>query len=141
MTASVTSFNFWVGDVVRDKIDHKLYEVKKINPKNVKCLAADGRTWNVDFRRLVKASDVEEQRYRGQVLERETTTELLRLGHVVKFKVATKPAMQGLFVVTKENPDGFNLVNLGGNLQRQYYRTVPAHMLEKVDGVITVTNV
>lgn len=137
----VTTFDFWTDDIVRDKIDGTLYQVKKINPKNVKCLAADGRTWNVDMRRLEKASEADASEFRGKVFERETTVELLRIGHVVKFKAATKPNLQGLFVVIKENADGFNLVNLGGNLQRQYFRTVPAQLLEKVEGPITVTNV
>lgn len=137
----ITDFNYWTGDIVRDKIDGTLYQVKKLNPKNAKCLAADGRVWTVDQRRLEKADEAAASAFRGQVFERETTTELLRMGHVVKFKVADKTEKQGYFVVTRVKAEGVSLAYLGGNLQSRYWPTVANASLEKVDGVIAFNNV
>lgn len=141
MPYATQTFNFWTGDVVRDKISGDLYKVVKLNPKNAKCQAADGRLWTIDQRRLEKATDEQAADYRGQVFVRETTTELLRLGHVVKFKTADKKEKQGYFVVTKVKAEGVSLAFLGGNLQSRYWPTVPNALLEKTDGIITFTNV
>lgn len=128
------------GDIVVEKKTGNAYEVEKANPSNIKCIDAAGKRWSVPRPLLREATDTEASAFRGSRFEREVG-EILRLGHVVKFKVPTKPNMQGFFVVTKVNPDGVNLVNLGGNLQGQFYRSVPERMLEKVDGEILVTNV
>jgi hypothetical protein len=139
MTASVTSFSLWTGDIATDKYDNKLYKVVKVNPKNIKCIGEDGRTWNVPFTRLREATPEEEAKWEES--HPASQAELIRLGHVVKFRNPTNAAQKGLFVVIKQGVGTVNLAYLGGNIQSKYFRGVPEDAVEKTDGPLPVKNV
>lgn len=134
------------GYVFADKYDNKLYKVVKCNPAKVRALGMDGQIWNLHYGRTRNATEQEKARYAEWEASREqaqVSSPLLRLGHVVRFKDPQpgKLSQVGLFVVTKTNDAGYNLVRLGGELSSMYFRSVPGMFLERVDGVITVTNV
>lgn len=137
---TVTGFNFWTGDVVRDTITGELYKVTKLNPKNAKALDEQGRPWTIDQRRLTKATEAEKERFEAKT-NTDPLADTFRIGHVVEFKNPSKPAMKGMFVVTKSKIDGYSLAYLGGNVQNRYWPTIPGTMLRRVDGSVTVTNV
>lgn len=142
MHATVTTFNFWAGDVVRDTISGELYKCVKVNPKNVRCQSKDGRLWNIDMRRLTKANEAEAASFTEATLDALLEDAKYRAGTVCKFKVADKAGKKGLFVVIKDKGDGtVSLAYLGGNLQNRYWPTVATASLEQVEGVITVHNV
>lgn len=145
--AIVTSLpGIWAGSVFADTQTNKLYRAKKCNPKNIRAAGMDGKTWNIPWHLAREATQPEKNLYENWEAAQKDPNEnpldsLHRLGNVVRFKNPTKPAMQGLFVVTRAKAEGYSLAWLGGNSENRYWPTVPGNRLEKVSGSVEVTNI
>lgn len=94
--------------------------VEKVNPKNIKVMTTDGRTWNVSPSLLSPSTldfDLD-------------TSKSFSLGTVVNF--ASKPGT--LFVIIKQRSEGnYNIAELGGSKDGKYYTGVSVTSLEQVD--------
>lgn len=129
-TAIITTSpaRFYAGQVVVDDLANETYEVESQGPKNVRAATAAGQVWRIDARRLRLATDEESEAFRAKKVK----TDFFYPGNVVRFTGTSPRTPEGLWVVTKDNGNGYNLVRLGGDTSGRYYRSVPAASIKKV---------
>lgn len=127
-----------------------IYRVKRLNSKSLAVTDVDGKDWKLTlpneqaWNSVREATPEQAEAFRAEEFTTQTTPErLMRVGNVVTWPDCThKLGKDKLLVVTKVQPDGAaNLVPLGGVLTGEYFRSVPAVKLRKVEGEVHVTNV
>lgn len=97
-------------------------KVTKVNPKNIKVLSTDGRTWTVHPSLLSPSTE-------EFTLD---TSKTFSLGEVVRDTGSL--SSKGLLVVIKVRSDStLNVATLGGSPRGVYYSGVPSARLEKVE--------
>lgn len=129
---------------VKTKSGEEIVRVKRINAKSLVVTDVSGNegSWKTPYgfyQYVRKVTEAEADRFRAQETK---NVAVFRIGNVVRWPSCTHPMGRGkLLVVTKVNADGAcNLVPLGGVTTLQYFRSVPAVKLEKVDGDVSVVN-
>jgi hypothetical protein len=145
MTTVTSLPGIWTGTIFADKQVNKVYRAKKCNPKNIRSVGMDGKTWNIPWELAREATPEEKARYEAWEESQKDPDEnpldsIHRIGQVVRFKDPTKKEMEGLFVVTRSKADGYSLAWLGGNVQNRYWPTVAGNRIVNVDGMVEVTN-
>jgi hypothetical protein len=124
-----TTARYYAGQIVVDTVSGTTYEVENHAQKNVRAKNAAGQVWRIGPGRLRLATEAESRAFRDSKVE----TTFFYAGNVVRFKGTGPKTPQGLWVVTKETPNGYNLVRLGGDNTGRYYRSVSASSIEKAD--------
>ena len=137
---TVTSFPaLFPGNYATSITTGTVYRIEKT--KQIKAVCADvrGQLWDVRMTGLRDATPEEKAEF--ERLSPKLTTEVFRLGHVVRFKGAGAAKYPGHFVVIKEKGAEVSLVQAGGTLTSRYFPTVMTMNLELVKEPVTITNV
>jgi len=101
------------------------WTVTKVNPRTYK-LTQGSRVVNFDHA-LVKAALEEGESLASQILAVKRDPNL-RAGALVRPHSTRLQMPPGLYVVLKDNYDVVNVVQLGGNADRRYWRLHPSHV-------------
>lgn len=97
-------------------------KVTKVNPKNIKVLSNDGRTWTVHPSFLSPTSETFEL----------DTSKSFSVGEVVRD--TGRLSSKGLLVVIRARTDGtLHLAQLGGSANGVYWTGIPTARVEKVE--------
>lgn len=128
--------------VVTTKSGDQIFRVKKINAKSLVVTEQDGKEGRFAtpfgfYRHVRQATALEIADFVKEEFVLQTApAKVMRVGNIVRWPAATHSLAKGkLLVVTKTNADGAaNLSPLGGTLTGEFFRSVPAALLEKAEG-------
>jgi hypothetical protein len=136
----------WKGSVIVHAGSGVVYRIKKMTSATLTITDVEGKEFVLKgmnkpgaWRAIREATKEEQERFRTEEFKRVLDpANVMRVGNVVRWPGAKHPlAKDKLLVVTKVNADGdANLSPLGGTLTGEFFRSVPAVHLEKVNFIL-----